>query len=130
MLIVHASSTCDICLEPFLPGADARPPCAIQCGHVFCRPCIEALTKLLCPLCRAHFDPRSVRRLHVDLASTPHTSPPRPPAHIPTADDPAASDADALKARLVDMIREGANAARFQALLAELTSWLSLQPKD
>jgi hypothetical protein len=40
MLIVKASSSCDVCLEPFQLRPDSSPvvraPCAIDCGHIFC----------------------------------------------------------------------------------------------
>ena len=57
MLLVKASSTCDVCLEHFqLKGETsptARVPCAIDCGHIFCSmygafiPCPIALLKPL-----------------------------------------------------------------------------------
>jgi len=37
---------CPICAEKY------KDPRVIPCGHTFCRPCIEALRTLRCPLCR------------------------------------------------------------------------------
>jgi hypothetical protein len=46
MLIVKASSSCDVCLEPFQLRAESSPvvraPCAIDCGHIFCSTYVRA----------------------------------------------------------------------------------------
>ena len=37
MLIVHASSSCDICLEDYDWDIPTQTPHAIPCGHIFCK---------------------------------------------------------------------------------------------
>jgi hypothetical protein len=37
---------------------------------------------------------------------------------------------ETFKARLIEMVREGANGAQFQSLLNEVTTWLKEQAKD
>ncbi len=38
MLIVHVSSTCDVCYDPLSSSNEcAKAPYSIPCGHVFCR---------------------------------------------------------------------------------------------
>jgi hypothetical protein len=111
---------------------------------LFCR-CIESFTRLVCPLCRSYFDPRSVRRLHIDLSSSPVPSPAaRLPRAVPADDadnekeDVAEKEEDrdkerekeGFKARLVGMVREGAGAARYAALLTDITAWLKEQSRE
>ncbi len=36
MLVVHPSSQCDVCLDPYTWTLPAKTPHAIQCGHIFC----------------------------------------------------------------------------------------------
>ncbi|KLO07556.1 hypothetical protein SCHPADRAFT_836520 [Schizopora paradoxa] len=65
MLVVHPSSTCDVCLEGYTGNAKLTPH-AIACGHVFCLDCLHHLRQLKCPLCRSPFEDSSIRRIHVD----------------------------------------------------------------
>ncbi|VDC07951.1 unnamed protein product [Peniophora sp. CBMAI 1063] len=127
MLVVHPSSSCDICLEQFRSGLEnTRQPCAIQCGHIFCQSCIDSFPRLVCPLCRVHFDPRSIRRLHVDLA-TPQGSPAAPVISTLGEVD---VEKEKLKARLISMVREGADGTRFGNLKGEAEAWLQQQTAD
>jgi hypothetical protein len=123
MLIVKASSSCDVCLEPFQLRPDSSPvvraPCAIDCGHIFCSTCIDSLARLACPLCRSYFDPRAVRRLHLDVA--PRTPDVRP-AHSDN-DNVAVSKGD-LKDRIISIVRNGADGGHYQALIQETCAWL------
>ncbi|KAH8110192.1 hypothetical protein DFH11DRAFT_1514738 [Phellopilus nigrolimitatus] len=65
MLVVHPTSTCDVCLEGYSGGSE-NIPYSISCGHVFCLSCLRSLRHHNCPLCRSSFDASDVRRLHVD----------------------------------------------------------------
>ncbi|KAI0300534.1 hypothetical protein B0F90DRAFT_424553 [Multifurca ochricompacta] len=132
MLIVKPSSSCDVCLESFqLRGessAIVRAPCAIDCGHVFCSTCIDSFTRLACPLCRSYFDPRAVRRLHIDVApQTPDNRPVR--IGHPDNDGVAASKED-LKERIISIVRNGADGGHYQALIQETCAWLKEQTPE
>jgi uncharacterized membrane protein YgcG len=90
----YLSSSCPICLEEFPKveknkkdsgETDAKSPMAIQCGHVFCKGCLEEylLTDgCKCPICRAPVDnippPKDTlsRRAWRSMFSTRIQSPP------------------------------------------------------
>ncbi|KAI0317702.1 hypothetical protein OF83DRAFT_111087 [Amylostereum chailletii] len=129
MLVIHPSSSCDICLETYFEidaSGQKRIPHATECGHVFCKQCIDSLPRLLCPLCRAYLDPRAIRRLHVE--TTPATTPSALSYPIKSESDP--DEKESLKARLIAMVREGADGSRFQALLHEACTWLRDRSHD
>ncbi|KII85514.1 hypothetical protein PLICRDRAFT_319062 [Plicaturopsis crispa FD-325 SS-3] len=65
-LLIHPTSTCDVCLEPYSWSTQAQTPHAIACGHVFCLNCLQNLRQPVCPLCRKSFQPDRAKRLHVD----------------------------------------------------------------
>ncbi|KAI9441341.1 hypothetical protein H4582DRAFT_1811064 [Lactarius indigo] len=132
MLVVKASSSCDVCLEPFQLGAESSPivraPCAIDCGHIFCSTCIDSLTRLACPLCRSYFDPRAVRRLHIDVAlRTPDVRPSR--VGHPDNGGVSVSKED-LKERIISIVRNGADGGHYQALIQETCAWLKEQTPE
>lgn len=66
MLLLHPSSTCDHCHEPFaLNNQDdsdeqdvaQRKPCSLPCGHVFCEQCLHSESiEQSCPGCSTPFD--------------------------------------------------------------------------
>ncbi|KAJ7102117.1 hypothetical protein B0H15DRAFT_312598 [Mycena belliarum] len=64
-LVVHPSSTCDVCLESYATENDAHPH-AIPCGHIFCRVCLVTVEPTNCPLCRKAFNRERIKKLHVD----------------------------------------------------------------
>ncbi|KAI0777672.1 hypothetical protein BD413DRAFT_468191 [Trametes elegans] len=66
MLLVHPSSQCDVCLDPYTWATPAKAPHAIQCGHVFCLDCLRSVSPTNCPLCRKAFNPERIKKLHVD----------------------------------------------------------------
>lgn len=85
MLIVHPTSTCDVCLEPYSWTNTSSTPHAIACGHVFCLQyvlkfsllyvtcnevcisrCLLSTHPSNCPLCRKAYIPERVKKLHVD----------------------------------------------------------------
>ena len=47
MLLVHPSSQCDVCLDPYTWVTPAKSPHAIQCGHVFCYKCVSCSSYLV-----------------------------------------------------------------------------------
>ncbi|OBZ78379.1 hypothetical protein A0H81_01986 [Grifola frondosa] len=79
MLVLHPTSTCDVCLEGYYGTND---PHAIVCGHIFCLRCLQSLTRQCCPLCRTSFHPLDVRKLHVDKTRLPPSTPPPNPANL------------------------------------------------
>ncbi|KAI9511974.1 hypothetical protein F5148DRAFT_974257 [Russula earlei] len=132
MLLVKASSSCDVCLEPFqLKGESSPPvraPCAIDCGHIFCSTCIDSFARLACPLCRSYFDPRAVRRLRIDVApKTPDTRPLRV-GH--QNDNGATASKEDLKDRIISIVRNGADGGHYQALIQETCTWLKEQTPE
>ncbi|KAJ3759385.1 hypothetical protein FB446DRAFT_633045 [Lentinula raphanica] len=68
MLIVHRSSCCDVCLDPYSWQDDStlKEPYAIPCGHIFCKECLERTATATCPLCRKRFSRDAIKRLHMD----------------------------------------------------------------
>lgn len=85
MLIVHPTSTCDVCLEPYSWTNTSSTPHAIACGHVFCLQSVRNFSNCFlatnqryggrcllsthpsnCPLCRKAYIPERVKKLHVD----------------------------------------------------------------
>lgn len=131
MLVVKASSSCDVCLEPFQLRADSSPivraPCAIDCGHIFCSTCIDSLTRLACPLCRSYFDPRAVRRLHIDVA---HRTPDVRPSRVGHPDNDVSVSKEDLKDRIISIVRNGADGGHYQALIQETCAWLKEQTPE
>ncbi|KAF8578111.1 hypothetical protein K439DRAFT_501652 [Ramaria rubella] len=67
MLIAHASSTCDVCLESFTEDCSYH---TIPCGHVFCLPCLVSTNPSKCPLCRHEFSSYTMRKLHLTLPTS------------------------------------------------------------
>ncbi|KAH9072955.1 hypothetical protein EDB83DRAFT_2313075 [Lactarius deliciosus] len=116
MLVVKASSSCDVCLEPFQLRADSSPiiraPCAIDCGHIFCS---------------TYFDPRAVRRLHIDVAlRTPDVRPSR----VGHPDNDVSASKEDLKDRIISIVRNGADGGHYQALIQETCAWLKEQTPE
>ncbi|OCH90200.1 hypothetical protein OBBRIDRAFT_618814 [Obba rivulosa] len=66
MLVVHPSSTCDVCLDPYSWASPSNTPHAIACGHIFCLSCLLLLPEPRCPLCRKAFQEDRIKKLHVD----------------------------------------------------------------
>ncbi|KAG1733747.1 hypothetical protein EDB19DRAFT_1577469, partial [Suillus lakei] len=67
MLVVHPSSRCDICLDPYSTSSDpATSPHAIECGHIFCLRCLRSLSTDTCPLCREPFELDYAKKLHLE----------------------------------------------------------------
>ncbi|OSD08003.1 hypothetical protein PYCCODRAFT_376937 [Trametes coccinea BRFM310] len=68
-LLVHPSSQCDVCLDPYswtTPDSD-KAPHAIQCGHIFCLRCLITVgPRIVCPLCRKPYNKERIKRLVVD----------------------------------------------------------------
>ncbi|KAI0794986.1 hypothetical protein C8Q75DRAFT_730818 [Abortiporus biennis] len=72
MLVVHPSSTCDVCLEPYSWTTQANTPHAIACGHIFCLQCLQSVHPSACPLCRKLYLPERIKKLHVDRLAPGH----------------------------------------------------------
>jgi hypothetical protein len=53
MKALHKELECAICLELL------NEPCSLQCCHVFCSTCVDALQVLKCPLCQQEFSRRT-----------------------------------------------------------------------
>lgn len=113
--------------------------------------CINNLGRLSCPLCRSYYDPRSVRRLHVDIQICPDPAPldyhnPESTNELGLIDGPSSETADKaekvvevnmedegkrhLTARLVSLVRQGAEGPEFQAILKQTKEWLRERPDE
>ena len=144
MLIVHPSSQCDVCLDPYTWSTPTKTPHAIQCGHVFCHGCVLAFRLLCaparlandfpssrtipwspssclrtvspsnCPLCRKAFNPERIKKLHVD----------RPPTEGTALAGSAAEESEFMY-RAGMLFTEGAEQADVNALVEEVMAWLS-----
>lgn len=128
MLVISKSSRCDVCLEYY--GSDSNThPCVIPCGHTFCRRCISNLSSVTCPLCRQHYDPRTPRRLVVDVED-PSLS--NGEARSPTVGkelpDPVNEEADRLQCRFTDVVTHGSTEPTLRALINDCSAFLRLHP--
>ncbi|GLB40952.1 putative ring finger domain containing protein [Lyophyllum shimeji] len=134
MLTLGAGSVCDVCLEPF--GRGNKQPCSVLCGHVFCIECVNRLRAsnmnaahpeidygAPCPLCRKHFDQRSIIKLHIDYDSG---SSPRRATCLTAAE----TEAKRLKEAIADVANAGTTEHNLRQLISETTTFLSLHPRD
>lgn len=81
-----------------------------------------------CPLCRKHFDQRTVVKLHIDFDNVRGLqggSPVR--ASCPTA---AESEARRLQEAIANVANTGTTEAELRKLIGEATIFLSTQPRD
>lgn len=142
MFSLGSDAVCDVCLEPF--GVDLKAPCSIswwvtlciyRCfvvrhifsGHVFCADCLQHITRQSCPLCRVHFDPRLIIKLHVDLDSLKAAS----PTTDGTVDSVAAERAArSLHERIAAVANAGTTEANLRALISECKTFLSNHPRS
>ena len=131
MLIVHPTSTCDVCLEPYSWTNTSSTPHAIACGHVFCLQyvldvsflymarneiwifrCLLSTHPSNCPLCRKAYIPERVKKLHVD----PHSE---------TMEDDVVFQINRHLRRLA--LTSGENTPEGEAMdvIREVNSWLA-----
>ncbi|KDQ53910.1 hypothetical protein JAAARDRAFT_136452 [Jaapia argillacea MUCL 33604] len=122
MLIIHPSSTCDVCLEGY--NSVNCVPHAVACGHIFCLRCLQSLTKLSCPLCRVKFEIPEVRRLHLDPAIP--LSPRTAVADLAKASPEVRRMQDAI----TRIVREGASLSDVKTTIDDIHLWLKGQPQD
>ncbi|KAF9042719.1 hypothetical protein BDZ89DRAFT_253374 [Hymenopellis radicata] len=136
-LIVHASSTCDVCLNPYVfDGQNTdQSPHTIPCGHIFCRECLQSIVSMrsasflmptqgngVCPLCRKPFrDMTAVRKLHMDAAPT-------------EPEIPSQSEEQVFLQRLMTLSWVSSESNDEQetreTVIAETETWLSSQADD
>ncbi|KAG1894911.1 uncharacterized protein F5891DRAFT_960772 [Suillus fuscotomentosus] len=125
-LVVHPSSRCDVCLDPYSTSSDlATSPHTIECGHIFCFGCLHSLNTNTCPLCREPFDLDGVKRLHIGN---------------PLEQDNAERDnaeqgvvpnrADFLLRRISLVSGEGVPEVDADEVVSEVQEWLQSQPGD
>jgi len=133
MLVLHPSSSCDICMEDYELDNLAKCPHAIDCGHILCLTfvfisinkdishkteprCILALEAGVCPLCRNKFQRQTVRELFIDNApdSTPHM---------------ADTHASFLLEQLALVSEADSSPDEVLAVMSEVKDWLSKQPR-
>ncbi|KAJ7655008.1 hypothetical protein DFH06DRAFT_1201333 [Mycena polygramma] len=107
-LVLHESSSCDVCLDGYSFLSLDEAPHAIPCGHIFCRACLLSVEPTNCPLCRKAFNRERIKKLHVD----------RPEA------DP---ERDLLGRLALAFDAAEADQARISE---ELTAWLEGRPED
>ncbi|KAJ7932584.1 hypothetical protein B0H13DRAFT_787721 [Mycena leptocephala] len=107
-LVLHESSSCDVCLDGYSWLTPDDTPHAIPCGHIFCRSCLVNVEPSNCPLCRKAFNRERIKKLHVDRAE---------------------SDAERnLLHRLA--LAFDAPTDEQTTISEELTAWLEVRPED
>ncbi|KAI0371935.1 hypothetical protein BV20DRAFT_1051125 [Pilatotrama ljubarskyi] len=114
MLLVHPSSQCDICLDPYTWSTPAKAPHAIQCGHIFCLDCLRSVSPTNCPLCRKGFNPERIKKLHVDKVNGDGSGPAGPMA-----------EENELFRRMATLFTDDANPEDINALVEEVNAWLA-----
>lgn len=114
MLIVHPTSTCDVCLDGYNWSSPSHTPHAIACGHVFCLQCLQSLVPSICPLCRKAFRREKIRKLHIDRFTS-------------NGDQESAGDTEEneLLQRLVLLFGEHTPDDNVESVVGEAHDWLS-----
>ncbi|KAG1816393.1 uncharacterized protein BJ212DRAFT_1271429 [Suillus subaureus] len=136
MLVVHPSSRCDICLDPYSTSDLATSPHAIaECGHIFCFRCLYSLSTSTCPLCREVFDPDRVKKLHVGNTSEQENAERDDADRDNTERDNAEQGvvydhANLLLHRMSLVLGEGVPEADVAEVVSEVQEWLQSQPDD
>lgn len=126
MLVVHPSSRCDICLEPYSTSDLATSPHAIaECGHIFCFRCLHSLNTSTCPLCRQVFDPNRVKKLHIGNPSEQGNA-----ERDDTEQGVVYNHADSLLHRMSLVSAEGVPEVDVVEVVSEVQEWLRSQPDD
>ncbi|KAG7440773.1 uncharacterized protein BT62DRAFT_909837 [Guyanagaster necrorhizus] len=109
MLLIHSSSSCDICFEPFqfVDGTDLVPH-SLPCGHVFCRTCLMSIPNCarICPFCRKSFELLEIRKLH--LAPVEETD----------------KDREAALLEKFVLAAEPEDPSELESIMAEVDAWL------
>ncbi|KAG2137461.1 hypothetical protein DEU56DRAFT_347705 [Suillus clintonianus] len=120
MLVIHPSSCCDICLDPYSVPDLATSPHAIACGHVFCLTCLYSLATSACPLCREPFELDHVKKLH--LRSEPERD---------NAERGVVSDHASLLLHRMSLVSgEDTPEIDVVEVVSEVQEWLQSQPDD
>ncbi|KAG2143893.1 hypothetical protein BD769DRAFT_995707 [Suillus cothurnatus] len=119
MLVVHPSSCCGICLDPYSTSSDlVTSPHAIECGHIFCLACLRSLNTSRCPFCRELFNPNRVKKLHVG----------DPPEQGNAEQDVIYDHANFLLRRISLVSAEGVPEVDVSEVVSEVQEWLQSQP--
>ncbi|KIY72328.1 hypothetical protein CYLTODRAFT_388978 [Cylindrobasidium torrendii FP15055 ss-10] len=124
-LLLGSGSTCDVCLDAF--DADNCAPCSIECGHIFCLKCLNALSRPKCPLCRSRFEPQSVVKLHIDVDEV------RPPSQAHDGPRALSDDqvvANSYQERIASACNEGSSEPALRQLIDECRQFLGQQPRN
>ncbi|KAG1838597.1 hypothetical protein DFJ58DRAFT_812489 [Suillus subalutaceus] len=126
MLVVHPSSCCDICLDPYSTSDLASSPHAIDCGHIFCFRCIHSFNPNTCPFCRENFDLDRAKKLHVG------NPPEREDAQRDNTEQGTTvyNHAIFLLHRMSLISGEDVPEADVAEVVAEVQEWLQSQPDD
>jgi len=119
MLLIHAESACDICMEEYASNEldPLSAPHSIACGHIFCLQCLQALNELCCPLCRANFTRDDIRLLRFDLkaAGRRSTDAPRDSGSSPKTGKRGSSPAISIDATEEDDFDHCSDFVEYQA---------------
>jgi hypothetical protein len=87
--------------------------------HLLVLRCLHQMIQPSCPLCRTHFDPRAVTKLHVDMDTV-----------VATCLTSAQQEARRLQEAIANVANEGTTEARLRQLIADATAFLATQPRD
>jgi len=123
MLVLHPKSSCDVCLECYVPGGGVHSPQLLAtCGHTFCRGCVNQFKTGECPVCRTEFQEEDVRPLHIDGVDQN--------AGDENAEQDIVSEASMYQATISRIVRQGAPSSTLKTFLEECRRWLKNQPAD
>ena len=128
-LILQPTSSCDICMEDYNCDELARSPHSIDCGHIFCKTCVQTMGRLfvyssderlscvrgfmpkVCPLCRTPFVVGL--RLHVDAVEGANSV------------RNMGAHSSALLERIALVSNESSTTEDVLIVVAEVSDWLS-----
>ncbi|KAI9063658.1 hypothetical protein FKP32DRAFT_1571792 [Trametes sanguinea] len=120
-LLVHPSSQCDVCLDPYswtTPDSD-KAPHAIQCGHIFCLRCLITVgPRIVCPLCRKPYNKERIKRLVVDKVDGDGSGPAGPMVME-----------NELFRRIAGLFNDSPNNEDIHAVIEAVNTWVQEHPR-
>ncbi|KAG2034181.1 hypothetical protein BDR03DRAFT_615498 [Suillus americanus] len=135
MLVLHPSSCCDICLDPYSTSDLATSPHAIDCGHIFCLGCIHSFSPSTCPFCRENFDLDRAKKLHIgnppERENAEQNNADRNNAEPGNAEQGVVYDHAVFLLHRMSLISgEDVPEVDVAEVVAEVQEWLQSQPDD
>jgi hypothetical protein len=89
--------------------------------HIIVFSCLNHITRLLCPLCRAGFEAKDFVKLRIDVDSARSS---------PRANIAAEGEARRLQESIASVANAGTTEARLRQLIEEARAFLASQPRE